>query len=151
MYNDGITINPAIMMGKPCIAGTRITVELILEKLAVGQSFERILNSHPHLTRESIQTALAFVAETLRLEDIIYPLRKHFAIKGRPFITGTDISVDSIIDKLANIGDINKVLDGYKNLTRRDIQSALSIALKIFTYKYRPQKLEILSEVSCYG
>ena len=63
----------------------------------------------------------------------------------------TDISVDSIIEKLAIIGDISEVLDGYKNLTRLDIQSALSIALKIFTYKYRPQKLEILSEVSCYG
>jgi uncharacterized protein (DUF433 family) len=149
MYSNGISIDPAIMMGKPCIAGTRITVELILEKLAVGQTFERILNSHPRLTHESLQAALDFAAETLRSEDTIYPLRKHFAIKGRPFIIGTNIPVDLVLKKLADAGNYKQVLNEYKNLTHRDIQSALSIALKSFTYKYKPKALEILSEVSC--
>jgi uncharacterized protein (DUF433 family) len=149
MYSNDISIDPNIMMGKPCIAGTRITVELILEELAAGQTFERILNSHKRLTCESIQSALAFAAETLRSEDTIYPLRKHFAIKGRPFIVGTDIPVDSILEKLADTGNFKQVLDEYKNLTRSDVLSALSIALKVFTHRYKPKALEILSEVSC--
>lgn len=46
-----ITSDPKIMMGKPVIAGTRITVELILDKLAAGETYEQILEAHPHLTR----------------------------------------------------------------------------------------------------
>jgi uncharacterized protein (DUF433 family) len=51
------------MMGKPVIAGKRITVELIVEKLAGGETVEQILEAHPRLTREAIQAALAFAAE----------------------------------------------------------------------------------------
>ena len=61
------------MMGKPIIAGTRITVELILEKLAVGETIEQILDAHPRLTREAIQAALAFAAESLKA-DVVYPI-----------------------------------------------------------------------------
>ncbi len=61
------------MGGKPVIAGTRITVELILEKLAAGESLEQILDAHPRLIREAIRAALAFVAEALRA-DVVYPL-----------------------------------------------------------------------------
>jgi len=61
------------MMGKPVIAGTRITVELILEKLAAGETVEQILEAHPRLTRESIRAAIAFAAEALRA-DVVYPL-----------------------------------------------------------------------------
>ena len=68
-----IVSNPKIMMGKPVIAGTRITVELILEKLAAGETYEQILESHPHLTREAIQAALAFAAQALRA-DVVYPV-----------------------------------------------------------------------------
>ncbi len=46
-------------MGKPVIAGTRITVELILEKLAAGESPEQIIEAYPRLNREVIQAALA--------------------------------------------------------------------------------------------
>jgi uncharacterized protein (DUF433 family) len=61
-----IQTDPAVMMGKPVVAGTRITVELILEKLAAGETPEQILEAHPRLTRESILAALAYAAETLR-------------------------------------------------------------------------------------
>jgi uncharacterized protein (DUF433 family) len=61
------------MMGKPVVAGTRITVELILEKLAAGESVEDILNAHPRLNEEAIRAALAFAAEALRA-DVIYPV-----------------------------------------------------------------------------
>lgn len=68
-----VVSDPKVMMGKPVIVGTRITVELILEKLATGETPEQILESHPRLTREAIQAALAFAAEALRY-DVIYPI-----------------------------------------------------------------------------
>jgi uncharacterized protein (DUF433 family) len=68
-----IVSDPKIMMGKPVIRGTRITVELILEKLSAGESIEQILEAHPRLTREAIQAALAFAANALRA-DVIYPI-----------------------------------------------------------------------------
>ena len=71
--NLHIISDPAIMMGKPIIAGTRITVELILEKLAAGETTEQILNAHPRLTREAIQEALAFAAKVLKA-DVVYPV-----------------------------------------------------------------------------
>jgi uncharacterized protein (DUF433 family) len=62
MNNDLITSDPSIMMGKPVIKGTRITVELIIEKLLAGESVEEILNSHPNLTREGIIAAIEYHA-----------------------------------------------------------------------------------------
>jgi uncharacterized protein (DUF433 family) len=73
MEHHVIESNPAIMMGKPVIAGTRITVESILTKLAAGETHEELLASHPRLTHEAIQAALAFAAEVLRA-DVIYPV-----------------------------------------------------------------------------
>ena len=67
-----IVADPSVMMGKPVIAGTRITVELILEKLAAGETVDQILDAHPRLTKEAIQEALAFAAGVLR-SDVIYP------------------------------------------------------------------------------
>jgi len=72
-YSEFIEVNPSIMLGKPVIRGTRITVELILEKLAAGETVEQILEAHPRLTREAIQAALAFAAEALKA-DVIYPV-----------------------------------------------------------------------------
>ncbi len=54
------------------IAGTRITVELILEKLAAGESIDQVLKAHPRLTRKGIYAALKFAAEALRA-DVVYP------------------------------------------------------------------------------
>jgi uncharacterized protein (DUF433 family) len=68
-----IVSDPTVMMGKPVIAGTRITVELVLEKLVAGETVDQILDAHPRLTREGIQAALAFAAEALRA-DVVYPL-----------------------------------------------------------------------------
>ena len=66
-----IEINPDIMMGKPVVAGTRITVELILEKLAAGETIEQILAAHPRLTREGVLAALAFAAQTLHSDEFV--------------------------------------------------------------------------------
>jgi uncharacterized protein (DUF433 family) len=68
-----IISDPGVMMGKPVIAGTRITVELILEKLAAGETVEQILAAHPRLTDEAIRAALAFAAQALRA-DVVYPV-----------------------------------------------------------------------------
>jgi len=68
-----IVSDPKIMMGQPVISGTRITVDLILEKLSAGETFEQLLQAHPRLTREGIQAALNFAREALRA-DVVYPI-----------------------------------------------------------------------------
>jgi uncharacterized protein (DUF433 family) len=68
-----IESNPAVMMGKPVIRGTRVTVELILEKLAAGETIEQILQAHPRLNRKAVLAAIEFGAQALRA-DVIYPL-----------------------------------------------------------------------------
>jgi len=68
-----ISSDPKVMMGKPVVAGTRITVELVLEKLAAGETIEQILSEPPRLTAEGIRAAVAFAAEALRA-DVVYPL-----------------------------------------------------------------------------
>ena len=65
MEKNLIQSNPDIMMGKPVIVGTRITVELILEKLAAGETIEQILDAHPRLTREKISAALLYAVQNL--------------------------------------------------------------------------------------
>jgi uncharacterized protein (DUF433 family) len=67
-----IESDPEVMMGKPVVAGTRITVEMILEKLGAGETTEQILTAHPRLTPEAIQAALAFAAKALHA-DVVYP------------------------------------------------------------------------------
>ncbi|MEB3341266.1 DUF433 domain-containing protein [Okeania sp.] len=72
-YRELIVSNPKIMMGKPTIVGTRITVEFILESLAAGETPEELLEEHPRLKQEDIQAALAFAAQALKA-DVIYPI-----------------------------------------------------------------------------
>ena len=67
-----IQSDPSVMMGKPVVAGTRITVELILEKLSAGETIEQLIEAHPRLTREGVLAALRFAAEALRA-DVLYP------------------------------------------------------------------------------
>lgn len=73
MQTQLIESNPNIMMGKPVVAGTRITVELILEKLAAGETIDQILEAHPRLTKAAVQAAIEFAAQALRA-DVVYPL-----------------------------------------------------------------------------
>jgi len=73
MQKKLIISDPKVMMGKPVVEGTRITVEMILEKLSSGETMEQILEAHPRLTEESIRAALAFAAQALRA-DVVYPV-----------------------------------------------------------------------------
>ncbi|MBK9009056.1 MAG: DUF433 domain-containing protein [Anaerolineae bacterium] len=73
MTQQHVVSDPKIMMGQPVVSGTRITVDLILEKISSGESFEQVLAAHPRLTREGIQAALNFAREVLRA-DVVYPI-----------------------------------------------------------------------------
>ena len=72
-YREMIVSDPGVMMGKPVIAGTLITVELILEKLAAGETVEQVLEAHPRLNQDAVRAALAFAHDALRA-DVVYPL-----------------------------------------------------------------------------
>ena len=73
MQNGLIHSHPDIMMGKPVIVGTRITVESILERLGSGETPEQITEAQPGLTHAAILAAMAFAAQALRA-DVVYPL-----------------------------------------------------------------------------
>lgn len=68
-----IESNPKIMFGKPVIKGTRITVELVLEKISNGETVDDILSSYPHLTREQVLACVDFARKSLSLETV-YPV-----------------------------------------------------------------------------
>jgi uncharacterized protein (DUF433 family) len=70
--HDRIQMNPDIMFGKAVIKNSRITVELIMQKLAGGMTIEDILNDHHHLTREDILAAHEFAADYLADEEVAF-------------------------------------------------------------------------------
>jgi uncharacterized protein (DUF433 family) len=65
MEHPRISIDPAILLGKPCIKGTRISVELILRWLSEGRTFKDLLEAYPHLTEDDLRAALAYAADTV--------------------------------------------------------------------------------------
>jgi len=65
-----IVINPKIMLGKPVIKGTRLTVELIIEKLAYGETIEDLKREYPFITEEDIRAALLYAAKRLAHEEV---------------------------------------------------------------------------------
>jgi uncharacterized protein (DUF433 family) len=69
---DRIEINPKIMLGKPVIRGTRISVEIILRKLSEGATEADLLNAYPRLSREDIQAAIRYAADTLAHEEVVF-------------------------------------------------------------------------------
>lgn len=66
-----IEINPKVMLGKPVIRGTRVTVELILRKLGEGATETELLDAYPQLKKEDIQAAMAYAADTLAHEETV--------------------------------------------------------------------------------
>jgi uncharacterized protein (DUF433 family) len=72
-WQDRITVDPAVLVGKPIVKGTRIAVELVIDLLARGYTQEHVLKQYPHLAREDIQACLAYANEVLRSERV-YPL-----------------------------------------------------------------------------
>jgi uncharacterized protein (DUF433 family) len=70
-WRDRITVDPDILVGKPIIKGTRISVQLILDRTADGWSIEDILAAYPHLSRDDVLAALSFAAELFRKETFV--------------------------------------------------------------------------------
>ena len=68
---DRITIDPEVMVGKPVIKGTRITVQLIVQLLANGATETEILNDYPALKKEDIKAALLYTSECLGREEVV--------------------------------------------------------------------------------
>ena len=68
---EHIVTDPKVMLGKPTIRGTRITVELVLRKLAEGATESDLQDAYPHLTRDAIHAAIEYAAETLAHEENI--------------------------------------------------------------------------------
>jgi len=79
---DRITMAPDVMQGKPVIRGTRVTVDLILRKLAEGAADNDILDAYPHLTIEDIRAALAYAADTVSHETILFTGNAGGAVGG---------------------------------------------------------------------
>jgi uncharacterized protein (DUF433 family) len=76
--DDRIAVDPKIMLGKPVVRGTRITVELILRKLSEGATEADLLDAYPQLTRSDLRAAIAFAADAIAHDEtlIIEPPRK---------------------------------------------------------------------------
>jgi uncharacterized protein (DUF433 family) len=72
---DRIEVNPGVMVGKPVIKGTRITVEIILEKLAADISIEEILDDYPRLSRQDVLAAIAYARDVVGTEEILPRVR----------------------------------------------------------------------------
>lgn len=75
MLQNRIETNPKVMLGKPVIKGTRITVELLLRQFAQGLTAKDIIANYPHLKPEDIQAAIAYAADLVG-EESAYPLNR---------------------------------------------------------------------------
>ena len=71
VFSGRIEINPNIMLGKPVIRGTRITVELVLRKLSEGASEADLLDAYPHLSATDIRAAIKYAADVIAHEEVV--------------------------------------------------------------------------------
>jgi uncharacterized protein (DUF433 family) len=69
-YRNLITRNPQVMLGKLVIKGTRITVELIMRKLAGGYTIDDLITSYPHISKEQVFAVLEYVADAIANKEI---------------------------------------------------------------------------------
>lgn len=73
-WQDRISIDPDVLVGKPVVKGTRIAVESIIDLLGRGYTVEQVIQQYDHLTAEDVQACLAYAAEVLQSEKV-YALR----------------------------------------------------------------------------
>jgi uncharacterized protein (DUF433 family) len=69
-WRNRVVAHPDVLVGKPVIKGTRISVELVMDLLAAGYSIPQIIEQYDHLTREDIQACLAYAKEVIQTERI---------------------------------------------------------------------------------
>jgi uncharacterized protein (DUF433 family) len=80
---ERIELDPEIMVGKPVIRGTRITVEIVLAKIAAGCSIEKLLAEYPRLTRDDVLAAVAYARQAIGTDEFIPRLRDSQAVAGQ--------------------------------------------------------------------
>lgn len=73
-WPDRITVDPRILVGKPVVKGTRISVEMVMDLLAAGWTYEQLLESYPTLRADDIRACLAYASELLHSEKV-FPLQ----------------------------------------------------------------------------
>ncbi len=74
IMSERIVSNPEILGGKPCVKGTRISVEFILELLASGATRDQILQSYPQVGKQGLEAALEYAAHSLR-NEVVWDLK----------------------------------------------------------------------------
>ena len=72
-WRDHIAVDPQILVGKPVVKGTRISVELVIDLLAAGWTQQQILDSYPTLKADDVRACLAYASEILHSEKV-FPL-----------------------------------------------------------------------------
>jgi uncharacterized protein (DUF433 family) len=70
-WQEHISVDPQVLVGKPVVKGTRISVELVLRQMANGWTVEQILDSYPNLNADDIRACLAYASEVLRDERVV--------------------------------------------------------------------------------
>lgn len=70
-WRERIVVDPSVLAGKPAIKGTRISVELILDRCADGWTMEDILATYPHIARDDVLAAMSFSAELFKEESFV--------------------------------------------------------------------------------
>ena len=73
-WKDHITADPAILVGKPIIKGTRISVEWIVELYSKGWSEETILENYPHLTSQDLRAVFLYIADSMQYQALFIPV-----------------------------------------------------------------------------
>ncbi len=73
-WKNRITIDPAVLVGKPIVKGTRIAVEFVIEMLGNGWTVDQLLAEFPTLEREDVQACLAYASEVLKSEKVFLPV-----------------------------------------------------------------------------
>jgi uncharacterized protein (DUF433 family) len=73
-WQDRISVDPRVLVGKPVVKGTRVAVELVVDLMAQGWTQEQILDSYPNLAAEDIRACLAYASDVLHAERV-YPLK----------------------------------------------------------------------------
>lgn len=76
-WREHIVVDPAVLVGKPIVKGTRISVELLLDRLADGWSHDDILAAYPQLTREQVLAAVRFASELFKEERFVAAAKVH--------------------------------------------------------------------------
>ncbi len=75
-WSERITVDPDVLVGKPVVKGTRISVELVIDLLARGYTKDQILQQYDHLSAEDIQACLGYASNVLRSEKVYSVARK---------------------------------------------------------------------------